>query len=82
MPALIVLQVISSSPGFSRKRLDVAVLVGLDQPVGARVVDRREHDRRLGLALAMEPEHRRQVDLRQHVAVEDDHRLGQASRPA
>ena len=55
----------------------VLVLVGFDQPVGARVVHRRQHDRCLRLALAMEPEHRTKIDLRQHVAVEDHHRLGQ-----
>ena len=49
MPALIVLQVISLSLGFSRKLADVALRVGLDQAVGARVVDRREHDRRRAL---------------------------------
>ena len=57
--------------------LHVAVGVGLDQAVGARVVDRRQHDGRLGLALAVQREHRAQIDLGQHVAVEDDHRLGQ-----
>ena len=53
------------------------VRVGLDQPVGARIVDRRQHDRRLGLALAVQPQHGAEIDLRQHVAVEDDDRLGQ-----
>ena len=59
MPALIVSQVISSGFGFSRKRLDVAVGVGLDEAVGGRVLDRRQHDRRLGLPLAVEPDARR-----------------------
>ena len=77
MPALIVLQVISSSPGFSRKRRTLPSRVGLDQAVGARILDRRQHDRRLGLPLAVQPQHGAEVDLGQHVAVEDDHRLGQ-----
>ena len=51
--------------------------VGLDQAVGARVLDRRQDDRRLRLALAVQPQHGAQIDLRQHVAVEDDDRLGQ-----
>ena len=51
--------------------------VGLDQPVGARILDRRQHDRRLGLALAVQPQHGAEIDLRQHVAVEDDHRIGE-----
>ena len=76
MPALIVLQVISSAR-LLEEPLDVAVGVGLDQAVGARVLDRRQDDRRLGLALAVQPEHRREVDVGQHVAVEDDDRLGQ-----
>jgi hypothetical protein len=51
--------------------------VGLHQAVGARVLDRRQHDRRLGLPLAVQPQHRAEVHLGQHVAVEDDHRFGQ-----
>ena len=51
--------------------------IGLDQPVGPRVVDRRQHDRRLGLALAVEAQHGREIDIGQHVAVEDDDRFGQ-----
>ena len=77
MPALIVLQVISSSPGFSRKRWMLLDGVGLDQPVGARILDRRQHDRRLRLALAVQAQDGAEIDLRQHVAVEDDHRLGE-----
>ena len=77
MPALMVLQVISSSPGFSRNRPTLPSASGLDQTVGARVVDRRQHDRRLRLALPMQPQHGTEIDLGQHVAVEDDHRLGQ-----
>ena len=77
MPALIVLQVISSSPGFSRKRLTLAAGVGLDQPVGPRILDRRQDDGGLGLALAVKPEHSAEVHLGQHVPVEHDDRLGQ-----
>ena len=51
--------------------------VGFDQAVGARVVDWRQDDGRLGLALAVERQDGAQVHLRQHVAVEDDDRLGQ-----
>src|SRR5262245_50176526 len=56
---------------------DVAAGVGLDQPVRARIVDGREHDRRLRFALAVQPQHRSQIDIGQHVAVEDDDRLRQ-----
>ena len=77
MPALIVLQVISSLAGLLEEALDVALGVGLDQAVGARILDRREHDRRLGFPLAVQPQHGAEVDLGQHVAVEDDHRLGE-----
>ena len=80
MPALIVLQVISSGFGFSRKRRMLPSRVGLDQPVRGRVVDRRQHDRRPRLALAVQPDDRGQIDLGQHVAVEDDDRLGAACR--
>ncbi len=64
-----------------------AVGVGLDQAVGGRVVDRRQHDRRLGLARAVQRQHGVQVDLGQHVAVEDDDRsvemrLGELDRAA
>ena len=87
MPALIVLQVISSVARLLEEPLDVAVGVGLDQAVGARVLDRGQDDRRLGLPLAVEPQHGGQVDLGQHVAVEDDDRVrervaGVADRPA
>ena len=77
MPALIVLQVISSGFGFSRKRRMLPSRVGLDQAVGGRVVDRRQHDRRLRLALAVQRDDGRQVDLGQHVAVEDHDRVAQ-----
>ena len=87
MPALIVSQVISSGLGFSRKRRTPSVRFGLDQAVGGGVVDRRQHDRGLRLALAVQLHHRVQIDLRQHVAVEDDDRavevrLGELDRAA
>ena len=47
-------------------------VVDLDEPVRAGIVDRRQHDRRLGLALAVQRDDRLQVDFRQDVAVEDD----------
>ena len=62
MPALIVSQVISSAFGFSRKRRTLPCGVGLDQAVRRRIVDRRQYDRRLGLALAVQRDHRRQID--------------------
>ena len=77
MPALMLLVVISSGFGFSRKRRMLPVRVGIDQPVRRRVVDRRQHDRRARLALAMQADDAREVDLRQHVAVEHDDRFGQ-----
>ena len=80
MPALIVSQVISSGFGFSRKRRDAAVGLGLDQAVGRRIVDRRQHDRRLGLALAMQRDDGVDVDAGHHVAVEDDERVVDALR--
>ena len=46
MPALMLLVVISSGFGFSRNRRMLPSPVGLDQAVGAGVVDRRQHDRR------------------------------------
>ena len=52
-------------------RSKVAARVGLDQAVGARVLDRRQDDGGLGLALTVEREDGAQVHLRQHVAVED-----------
>ena len=77
MPALMVLQVISSSSRLLEESPDVAVGVGLDQAVGAWILDRRQHDGGLGLALAVQLQHGAQIHLRQHVAVEHDHRFGQ-----
>ena len=60
----------------------VAVGVGLDQAVRAGIVHRREDDRGLRLALAVQRDHLRQIDGREHIAVEHDDRLaaGLASR--
>ena len=77
MPALIVSQVISCGLRLLEKPPDVRVRVGLDQAVGAGVVDRRQHDGGLGAALAVQGDDRAQVHLRQHVAVEHDDRLAQ-----
>ena len=59
MPALIVLQVISSGFGFSRKRRMLLGGVGLDEAVGGRVVDRRQHDGGPRAAAAMKVDERR-----------------------
>ena len=59
------------------KAADVAIRVGFDQAVGRRIVDRRQDDRRARLALAVQPDDAREIDLRQHVAVEHDDRFGQ-----
>ena len=75
MPALIVSQRIWSGDGFSRNAQDVALGIGLDEPVRRRVVHRRQHDRRARFPLAVKRQHRRQVHRRQHVAVEHDDRL-------
>ena len=58
-----------------QKPPDVAVRIGLDQPVGRGIFDRGQDDGRLGLPLAVQPEDRRQIDGGQHVAVEHDHRF-------
>ena len=43
---------------------DVAVAIGFDQPVGRRILDRRQDDGRAGLPLAVQADDRRQVELR------------------
>ena len=63
--------------GLLEEPLDVAVAVRFHQPVGPRVLDRREDDRRLGLSLAVQREHRREIHVGQHVAVEDHDRFGE-----
>jgi len=50
---------------------DVAGRIGFDQSEGGRVLDRGQHDGGLRLTLAMQPDDRAEVDLRQHVAVEN-----------
>ena len=82
MPALIRLVVISSGFGFSRKRRMLPLRVGFDQPVGARVLHRRQHDGGAGLPLAVQPDDGAEVDLGQHVAVEHDDRVVEARRLA
>ncbi len=57
------------------KRADVALRVGFDEPVGRRIFDRRQHDRRLRAPLAVQRDDRRQIHRREDVAVEDDERL-------
>src|SRR4029453_17566086 len=59
------------------KAPDIAVRVGLDEPVRARVVNRRQDDGRLGAALPMQPEYGAEVNLGQHITVEDHDRIGQ-----
>ena len=41
------------------------------------MVYRRRNDRRFRLSLAVQPQQSRQVHVREHVAVEDDDRIGQ-----
>src|SRR5579859_1197239 len=64
-------------PRLFQEALDVTQGIGFDEAVRARVVDRRQDDRRLGFALAMQPEHGGEIDLCQHVAIEHDDRFGQ-----
>ena len=54
---------------------DVALRIGLDQPVGAWVLDRREHDGRFRAPFAVQGDHGAQIDLREHVAVQHHHRF-------
>ena len=56
---------------------DAAVGLGLDEPVGAGILDRHQHDRRLGLARAVQPEHGPEIHVGEHVAVEHHDRIGQ-----
>ena len=65
--------------GLLEKAKHVAAVVGFDEAVRARIVHRRQHDRRLGLALAVQRDHRREIDFRQDVAVEDDDRVADAA---
>ena len=63
--------------GFFQEPADVAVGVGLHEAVGARILDRCEHDGRLGPALAMQRDDGGEVDLGQDVSVEDDDRFAE-----
>src|SRR4029077_15974737 len=56
---------------------DVAVRIRFDEPVRARVLDRRQNDRRFCLTLPMQLYYGTKVYLREHVAVEDDDRVVQ-----
>ena len=58
--------------GLLEKAPDVRVGVDLDEAVRAGIVDRRQHDGRSGLALAVQRDDRLQIDFGQDVAVEDD----------
>ena len=62
------------------KAQDVAGRVGLHEAVGGRVVDRRQHDGGPCPAAAMKIDEAAQIDLGQHVAVEDDDRVAHALR--
>ena len=80
MPALIVSQVISSGFGFSRNRVTLPSASVSTSPyargfsTGVRTIVA------LRLALAVQRDDRGEVDLRQHVAVEHDDRVGQVCR--
>ena len=58
MPALMCVRRDFLGLGLLDESLDVALPVGLHQPVRGRVVDWREHDRGAGLALAVQADHR------------------------
>ena len=57
-------------PRLLEERLDATVRSGANEPVSARIGDRREQDRRLGPGRAMERHHLAEVGLAQRVAVE------------
>src|SRR5688572_2508925 len=59
---------------------DPAIRFAFDETVGGGVIDRRQHNRRLGLAFAMEADHGSQVDAGHDVAVEDHDGVGDALR--
>ena len=63
--------------GLFEESLNVARRVGFHEAVGRRVVDRRQDDRRPGFALAVQADDGRQIDLREHVAVEHHDRFAQ-----
>src|SRR6185436_13713072 len=63
--------------GLLQEALDIARRIGFDESVRARILDRRQHNRRLRLPLPMQVDDRRQIDFGKHVAVEDDHRFEQ-----
>jgi hypothetical protein len=59
------------------KGADASVPLGLDEAVGARVLDGREHDGRRRAALLVLTDDGLEVEVGQDVAVEDDRRLAQ-----
>ena len=70
---------ISSGSGFSRKLEHPPVLVAADEPVGARVVDRVEGERDDGAGLVVLALKRGQVEVGEHVSVEDQEAVREQS---
>ena len=62
-------------PRLLEERLDTSVRGGANEPVSARIGDRREQDRRLGAGRAMERHQLAEVGLAQRVAVEREEAL-------
>ena len=58
-----------------QEALDLAVLVGDDDPELERVLDRLQPDRHGGVAVAVELEQRAEVDVAERVAGDDQHRV-------
>ncbi len=76
MPVLIVSLKTSPQVGFSRNRSNAPRLpVHDDDAERQRVRDRRQHDGRLGRPLLMLRQRRVQVEVRQHVAADDERPL-------
>jgi hypothetical protein len=65
-------------PGLLHETADVTLRIGFHETVRFGVFDRRQHDRRARPAFSMQSEDLRQIDLRQHVAVEHNDRLREA----
>src|SRR6185436_19673269 len=57
---------------------DAALGVGLDQPVGTGIVNRRQHDRGPGFGVPVTLDHGADVHRGHDVAVEHDQRVGDA----
>ena len=75
MPALISFVGASSRGGFSTKAMHPAVVVGGHHAEGGRIGHRVQGDGPLGPALAMERHQCGQVEVGEHVAVDDDEGL-------